>query len=80
MQQLPQLPWSWDDAVGVAKLVGKSVAVTFRDGQTIRGRVLASDGDLGTVTIAWDDGPRSMTCTFSVKDVPAVQAALTSGP
>ena len=77
MQQQSQLPYGhWNEPPGIEKLVGKTVSVTFRDGQTIRGRVLASDGDLGTVTLSWEDGPRSMTCTFSVKDAPAVKAAL----
>ena len=77
MQTQPQLQYGyWNDPPGIEKLVGKTVSVTFRDGQTVRGRVLSSDGDLGTVTLSWEDGPRSMTCTFSVKDAPAVKAAL----
>jgi hypothetical protein len=71
----PQLSGSyWNGPVGIEKLVGRSVRVVYKDGTEQSGNVLSADGDLGSVTLAWTDGPRSFTCTFRVHDVVSVKA------
>jgi hypothetical protein len=59
----------------VEKLTGKNVTVQFKDGIAIRGRVLCADGDLGTVTVVWDNGIRSMACTFRTADALSVSVS-----
>lgn len=71
----PQLSGDyWNGPSGIEKLVGRRVRVVFRDGVEQAGRVLRADGDLATITIAWADGPRNLTCTFRAHDAISVKA------
>lgn len=63
----------WGELLCDPKLKGREVQVHFKDmhpnGYPTCGRVIDVDKDLGTMTIAWAEGPRNFTCNFKIQDV-----------